>query len=147
MSLQIVMTNRQNRRFIVSLVLAGLLHALILTYTVFTMRGSFQDYKVDMIFWGCILRKQDMQPQVFMPVREVSKTLLLEPSKLLNVVQAKGWQLGVTVDKPGVPQNPGHGQLPPKFLTKRVDIDEDTTPEEMPGIPDAPRIPLRMQAQ
>ena len=113
---------------------------------VFTTRGMSQPYRVDMIFWGSILRKQDLQPQMLSPGKEISKVLVLEPSKLLGVVQSKAWQLGVIVDKPVISLPDGEAVLPNKFLTRRVEVD-DAVPEAIPGIPDAPRIPLRMPRQ
>lgn len=143
MSLQTVKTDWFNGRFLSAMSLALLAHGVLLSGITLLLSGTSVQYRVDMVFWGSILRSQDLQPQVLEPVKDVSGQLIFEPSKLLEVIQSKGWLLGVTVDKPAAPGSFVPKNVPLKFLTKRVDPD-NIEPDAVTGIPDAPRIPLRM---
>ncbi|MBF0386660.1 MAG: hypothetical protein HQL20_02255 [Candidatus Omnitrophica bacterium] len=142
MSLQTVKTEWLDRRFGAALLLAGLLHVLLFSNVAFTLNGAPRQYRIDTTFWGSILRKQDLQPQMLVSSREVGKTLVLEPSKLAGSFQSLLWQLGVMVDKPVVSQSTGAETLPLKFLTERVEVDE-VVPDAVPGIPEAPLIRLK----
>lgn len=135
--------------FFLALLLAGLLHGIVLTRLVMTMPGTPEQFRVEMIFWGSILRHQDLQPRAFAPAPEIERAPLLEASSLpgfsgMAVLRDRAGQSGVIVDKPaGISSWLDIQPLPVKFLTRRVEADE-AQPEAVPGIPDAPSVPLRM---
>lgn len=140
---RIVKNKWRHQRFLAAVLLAGLGYAFLLTQVVVTMPGTIRQYQTGLTFWGSILRRQDVQPQAFSSEQEISQSLIPEPSNFPGILQAKAWQLGAMLDKPPTSRTKGFARLPPKFPTGRVEVD-DVPPEAVPGIPDAPRVPLRM---
>ena len=124
---------------------AVLLHLFFLSVFSVTMGGKPRDYRSALSFLGSILGGQEFSPEAS-SVSDVSSADILAPSPQIGALQMDVWKLGSIVDKPeGIserygPSKPG----PSKFLTERVSILED--PGDV-GIPDAPKVILRMPRQ
>ncbi|MBF0593727.1 MAG: hypothetical protein HQL22_02020 [Candidatus Omnitrophica bacterium] len=128
-----------------ALLVAALLHAVLFSWFLLTMRGTSGQYQTSMTFWGSILRKQDLLPRLIIPSADNGGIILPGSSRMRGAAQTKAWELGVIVEKPGsgkLPDESTESTLPPKFLTERVEVD-DLPADAVAGVPDAPRVFLK----
>ncbi len=105
--------------------IAVLLHAAVLVLFTFTFRGNAAMYKIDLVFWGSILRSQEVSSQnrSFLPGPADVKDVDVAPGPLTRLLL---WSRGISIDKPDLYKDTvfavDEGVL--RFVGERVDIDE-----------------------
>ena len=132
--------------FFQAFVLALLVHVVCFCFFVFTWKGSFKDYQVDFVFWGGILRHQELMPVSVEQGRGDRSVRIIAPSSILAPVQMNAWRLGSSVEKPESVRTWMEGKAAPaKFMTERVDLDgpaQGTAGNSRFDIPEPPRVYL-----
>ena len=136
--------------FFQAFVFALLVHVVCFSFFVFTWKGSFKDYQVDFVFWGGILRHQELIPVLVEQGRGDRSVRIIAPSSILAPVQMNAWRLGSSVEKPeSVRIESEDTRVPSKFMPKRVELEgsvEPTSGRLQFDIPDAPKVYLRRPA-
>ncbi len=103
---------------------ALLLHAAVFFLFIFTFKGVPGSYQVDLVFWGSILRPQEVVPSLggaSGPVDELQVMMGPEPGDGLSL-----WGRGILVDKPELSRSAaalGEESIP-RFSGERVELDE-----------------------
>ncbi len=131
--------------FVRLLVVALFVHVLFLLCFVLKTEENSEQYRVNVVFWGSILRKKDLAPQMFAIKTDITEAAFFSSSELLKSQGDKGWRQGFIVDKPVSAQEmdgKAGSLLPRKFLTERVEVEEAAL-EPVLGIPDLKRVPLK----
>ncbi len=105
---------------------AFLIHLIVLVLFTFTFKGTKDTYKIDLIFWGSILRSQEVSSQNGRfssspaDVKNVDVAVISETPLLL-------WAHGILVDKPDFFKNTvvTINEDSFRFAGKRVVLDEE----------------------
>ncbi len=135
-------SKQSDLRFLTALLAAVIVHSFLFSQLVLVVRGTPGQYRIDVIFWGSILRRQDLQPQLFLSEKHAARQTAFDSAAFADGSRARVWRPGFQVEKPAAEPGGGKALVPQKFPTRRVELD-DVPPETVSGIPDAPRVPLR----
>jgi hypothetical protein len=114
----------------------------------FTFKGTMEMYTTDLIFWGAILRPQEVAAEdrrlLPGPVDVKDVNVLADPKMRLLL-----WSRGISIDKPDLFKNApftvDEGSF--RFVGQRVDLDE---PKDAPSHPenDIPQpVPVKMRLE
>lgn len=128
--------------------LALLLHLAVLFLFTFTFKGTRDTYKIDLIFWGSILRPQEVSSQ--------DRRLSQKSADVKDVDVASGprtrlllWSRGISIDKPDFFRNPAVvvNEDTFRFAGKRVDLDEQEAPSlrEQNDMPQPAPVKMRWE--
>ena len=115
-----------------------LIHAAVLFFLTFTARGSQDIYRVNYIFWGAILRHQEVSPSREQPATVVDLGM---PGFYYNKgVHVNIWRQGIQVEKPDMEENllPRSDGLIPRFVGERVEPDQASLPKTDFHLDEAP---------
>ena len=129
--------------FLRAVMIAVMCHVVILFFFVFTWKGTPEEYRIDFVFWGSILRLQDVMLEKNPPSGR--SVFFMTSSPALGSVEKDVWNLGSRLEKPAVPVVSGMDAMsdPPRFVTERVEPLQGQEEEPDLGIPEAPKVFLR----
>jgi hypothetical protein len=128
-----------------ALLLAVFFHAAILwTLTPVLQKGP-RTQKIDLVFWGSILRAQDLMPGM-RDAEGLSDVRVIAPVAYVRSAQVSAWKFGASVEKPGRPHavvSFSEEVFPQKFMTERVVLDDAVAGDAGLDIPQAETVSLK----
>jgi hypothetical protein len=101
--------------------------------------------KIDLVFWGSILRAQDLMPGL-RDAEGISDIRVITPASFTHSTQVSAWKFGSSVEKPERPQASvsfSEAVLPQKYLTERVVLDDAGDQDNGLGLPLAETVSLK----
>jgi len=128
--------------------IAFCVHLAVLLLFTFTFRGTPDTYKVDLVFWGPILRLQEVSaaPGHVSPGPEDVKHVNVPAGPRTGLLL---WSRGIAIDKPDLFKN-GLSALNDRlfrFVGERVELDEPQDPSLHPenDTPQLPPVKMRLE--
>lgn len=131
--------------FIVAVMAAMVVHALVFLFIIFTLPGTPQNYKIDFTFWGGVLRKSDVEPRGHIVAAMELKHFFSMPQ--IKEDQYHVWSLAVANEKPLSKETRSPDiSIPEKFIGTRMLLTEekDAGSEKNDKPLDGAHIPLRL---
>lgn len=128
-----------------AVLLAVLLHAFFLFVLSPVLKKGPALRKVDLVFWGSILRSQDLIPGAHED-QGISSVRVIAPVGLVHSAEASAWEFGSSVEKPVYRRavaSPSNELSPQKFITERVLLDEVPVEESALGLPKVKSVSLK----
>ena len=128
--------------------MAFLLHLAVMVLFTFTFKGTRDMYKIDLIFWGSILRSQEVSSQ--------ERRLPQEPVDVKSIDASAGprarlllWSQAISIDKPDLFKNMVYTLSDDafRFVGQRVDMDEQEPEPRYPENDMPPPAPVKMRLE
>jgi hypothetical protein len=128
--------------------IAVLFHLAVLVFFTFTFKGAPDAYKIDLIFWGSILRPQEVSSQgrysVPGPADVKDVDVAAAPRTRLLL-----WSRGISIDKPDLFKNTVFtvNEDAFRFVGPRVELDEQDAAPRHPenDIPQPAPVKMRWE--
>jgi len=128
-----------------ALLLAVFFHvAVFLALTPAFQKGP-RAQKIDLVFWGSILRAQDLMPGI-REAEGISDVRVIAPVAHVRSTQVSAWKFGSSVEKPDRPQavvSFSEEVFPEKFMTERVVLDDVVEEDAGLDLPQAETVSLK----
>jgi hypothetical protein len=128
-----------------AVLLAVLFHAFVFVVFAPALRKGPAPHKIDLVFWGSILRAQDLMPGAH-EAAGISDVRVISPAGNIRSTEVKAWKTGSAVEKPTYPHAVASSSMelaPQKFVTERVELNEPSAEEPVLGLPKAENVPLK----
>jgi hypothetical protein len=128
-----------------ALLLAVIFHAAVfLALTPAFQKGPHAP-KIDLVFWGSILRAQDLMPGM-REAEGISDVRVIAPVAYIRSTEVSAWKFGSSVEKPERAQavvSFSDEMFPPKFMTERVVLDDAGNEDGGLDLPQAKIVTLK----
>jgi hypothetical protein len=128
-----------------ALVLAAFFHAVVFWSLTPVLQTGARVPKIDLVFWGSILRAQDLMPGM-REAEGISDVRVIAPVAHVLSAQVSAWRFGAAVEKPDRPQAVGSLSdevSPEKFMTERVVLDDVAQEDDGLDLPQAETVSLK----
>jgi hypothetical protein len=128
-----------------ALLVAVLLHAAVFLLLSPAVKMGPHLKKTDLVFWGSILRAQDLMP-VSHEAQGISDVRVIAPDNFVYSTKASAWKFGSSVEKPERPHEVVSfpEMFPQKFITDRVVLDNTDGEDDGVDLPKAGNISLKV---
>ena len=129
-----------------AVLLAVVFHAAVFLALTPAFQKGPHAQKVDLVFWGSILRVQDLMPGM-QEAEGISDVRVITPVAFIRSAQVSAWKLGSLVEKPGRAQalaSSSEDVFPQKFLTERVVLDDAGDQNSELDLPKAETVSLKV---
>lgn len=128
-----------------ALLLAVIFHAAVFLALTPTFQKLPHAQKIDLVFWGSILRAQDLLPAL-REAEGISDVRVITPAAFIRSAQTSAWKFGSSVEKPERPHavvSFSEEEAPQKFMTERVVLDDVGDEDAGLGLPQAGTVSLK----
>jgi len=128
-----------------ALFLAVIFHAAVFLALTPALQRVPHAQQIDLVFWGSILRTQDLMPGL-REAEGISDVRVIAPTSFTHSTQVSAWKFGSSVEKPERPQaSVSYSEVmsPQKFLTERVVLDDAGDQDNGLGLPLAETVTLK----
>jgi hypothetical protein len=128
-----------------ALLLAVFFHAAVFLALTPAFQKGPHAQKIDLVFWGSILRAQDLMPGM-QEAEGISDVPVITPVAFIRSTQVSAWKFGSSVEKPERPQaviSFSEEVFPQKFMTERVVLDDAGDEDAGLDLPQAETVSLK----